>query len=121
MWRRAEGEGRRGQRDEAERRQEEGGGAESKRREEEEEEKRRRKEYATHVSSRSLPASQLPVLAARILTDRPYGFIMRHTNTHTHTHACLDELITIHSSEHTTHTNTQVQTLASKKRRCVTN
>lgn len=50
-------------------------------------EKRRRKEYATHVSSqRALPASQLPVLAARILTDRPYGFIMRHTHTNTDPH-----------------------------------
>lgn len=75
------------------RQQEEGGGAERgenkgqrrRRKEMRGEKRRRRKGYATHVSSqRSLPASQLPVLAARILTDRPYGFIMRHTNkTHT--------------------------------------
>ena len=46
---------------------------------------------------RALPASQLSVLAARILTDRPYGFIMRHTHTHmpqrthnTHTHTFED-------------------------------
>lgn len=36
-----------------------------------------------HLSA--LPASQFPVLAACIVTDRPYGFIMRQTQTQTHT------------------------------------
>ena len=47
-------EGRRGQRDEAERRQEEGGGAESKRREEDEEKKRgeeRNMPLTSHLSA----------------------------------------------------------------------
>lgn len=77
------------------------------RRKEKRGEKRRREEYANHVSSQlSLPASQLPVLAARILTDRPYGFIMRHTHKHKPTHTmhedapALHKLITRHTHKH---------------------
>lgn len=44
-------------------------------------EKRIREEHATHISSqRWLPALGAVALAARIITDRPYGFIMRHAH-----------------------------------------
>lgn len=84
---------------------EEGGGAEEITDGEEEEkqmkgERRRRKGHAAHVSS--LPWSQHRVLAARSLTDRPYGFIMTHTHTHT-----LTRIIT-------PNTQTQMQTLAGR-------
>lgn len=84
------------------------GRAEDNRRKEEEQSGREnkrdrggRQEYATHVSSQnSLPTSQLPVLAARILTDRPYGFIIRHTHTQKHkpTHIMHEDIAILTNS-----------------------